>query len=239
MEKLCYALWRRPDQDLEPIATWLADDLAPTLRDSVDVLGARLLVEAPEGGVLRMGANPDGALLCGAVSVWLDSYDERGPVEDALGAGPAHEWHGWLVTESVPRAYGDNLTWPLGERSPGLSITTIFDKRTDVEDADFYRVWHTEHTPLSFEIHPLWLYVRNQVMRALTDGAPSIRAFVYEAVPTPEDMLDLHRFFGSGGDNRALGAAIERVNGHVGSFADMATLQTVPMHESLIRRVST
>jgi hypothetical protein len=239
MEKLCYALWRRPEADIEPIAGWLVDEVAPRLQDSDLVLGARVLVEAPEGGVLRMGANPDGGLLCGAVSVWLDSYDERAPVEDLLAEGPAPEWHGWLVAESVPLAYGDNLTWEPGERSPGLSITTIFDKRTDVDDADFYRVWHTEHTPLSFEIHPLWLYVRNQVMRPVTDGAPSIRAFVYEAVPTPEDMLDLHRFFGSGGDNKALGAAIDRVNGHVGSFADMTTLQTVPMHEYLVRRVST
>ena len=50
------------------------------------------------------------------------------------------------------------------------------------------------HTPLSFVIHPLWLYVRNAVVRPVTDPAqaPAIRSYVYEATPTFDDMLDFH-----------------------------------------------
>ena len=103
---------------------------------------------------------------------------------------------GWIVAESEARSYGEHRTWPDGERSPGLSITTFFDKKPDVDDETFYRIWHGEHTPLSFEIHPFWLYVRNQVLRSITPGAPSVRGIVYEAVPTDEQMLDFTQFFG-------------------------------------------
>ncbi len=235
MEKLCYGLWRAPDQALAPIERALVDDVGPALVGT-GAAGVRVLVEEPAGAVLRVGAQPGtGNLLCGSVSIWLDSLDDRGDAERVITSTPAAEVHGWLVTESVPRAYGDNRTWPDGTRSPGLSITTVFDKKHGLSDDDFFRVWHGEHTPLSFVIHPLWLYVRNAVVRAVTPDAPAIRAYVYEATPTFEDMLDFHRFFGSGGDNAALKANIDRVNNHMDTFAETSTLQCTPMAEYVFR----
>src|SRR4051794_32780547 len=130
MEKLSYGLWRAPDDALEPIERALIDTVGPALVDA-GAHGVRVLVEEPEGKILRVGAQADtGNLLCGAVSIWLDSLDDRGPFEALMRDGtPASELHGWLVTESVPQAYGDARTWADGERSPGLSITTVFDKK--------------------------------------------------------------------------------------------------------------
>src|SRR4029078_10807284 len=109
------------------------------------------------------------------------SLDERAPFESTIGSTEAAEVHGWLVTESVPKAYGERRDWPDGQRSPGLSITTVFDKKPGISDEEFFRIWHGEHTPLSFDIHPLWLYVRNAVVRSITDpeAAPPSRAYVY------------------------------------------------------------
>jgi hypothetical protein len=237
VEKLVYGLWRRPDQDIDPIRSALLDDVAPALLH-LDVRGLRVCVEEPAGSVLRVGSNPDGSLLAASVSIWLDSYDNRGPHESALGRVDAGIF-GWIVAESEALAYGDHRTWPDGIQSPGLSITTFFDKKPEVSDDDFYRIWHGEHTPLSFDIHPFWLYVRNQVLRPITPGAPPVRGIVYEAVPTDEQMLDFTKFFGCPDEPDRLMEQIQRVNDHMDTFGNTATLQCVPMREWIFRTVST
>jgi len=237
VEKLVYGLWRRPDQDIDPIRTTLLDRVAPMLLD-LGVRGLRVCVEEPAGKAYRVGANPDGSLLAASVSLWIDSYDNRGPHEAALGTVDAQAY-GWIVAESEARSYGEHRTWPDGEQSPGLSITTFFDKKADVDDETFYRIWHGEHTPLSFEIHPFWMYVRNQVLRSVTPGAPPVRGIVYEAVPTDEQMLDFTQFFGCPGEPERLMAQIQRVDDHMNTFGNTATLQCVPMREWIYRTVST
>jgi hypothetical protein len=237
VEKLLYGLWRRPDQEVDGIRTALLDRVAPTLLD-LRVAGLRVCVEEPAGKAYRVGANADGSLLVAAVSLWIDSYDNRAPHEAALAAVDAQAF-GWIVAESEARSYGEHRTWPDGERSPGLSITTFFDKKADVDDETFYRIWHGEHTPLSFEIHPFWLYVRNQVLRSITPGAPSVRGIVYEAVPTDEQMLDFTQFFGCPDEPDRLMAQIQRVDDHMNTFGDTGTLQCVPMREWIFRTLST
>jgi hypothetical protein len=152
VEKLVYGLWRRPDQALDPIRAELLGEVAPALLE-LGVRGLRVCVEEPAGAVLRVGTNPDGGLLTAAVSIWLPNYDDRGPHEEVLARTGAVTF-GWIVAESEALAYGEHRTWPDGQRSPGMSITTFFDKRPGLSDPDFYRIWHGEHTPLSFEIHP-------------------------------------------------------------------------------------
>ena len=232
-----YGLWRRPDEDVAPIRDHLLADVAPSLLD-LGVEGLRINVEEPAGKVFRVGANPDGSLLAATVSIWLDSYDHRTPHERVIAAAGATV-HGWIVAESVARGYGERRTWVDGERSPGLSITTFFDKKPGLDDEDFYRIWHGEHTPLSFVIHPLWLYVRNQALRPITPGAPSVRGIVYEAVPTDEDMLDLTRFFGCPGEPERLMAQIKVVDDHMETFGDQSTLQCTPMREWIFKTLST
>lgn len=232
-----YGLWRGPDQPLDPVRAALLDDVAPTLLD-LGVHGLRVEVEEPAGSVLRTGAQADGSLLCGSVSIWLDSCDERTPHEAAI-ARAGTEVFGWIVAESVPRAYGDRRSWADGQQSPGMSILTFFDKGPAIPDEDFYRIWHGEHTPLSFEIHPFWLYVRNQVLRPVTPGAPSVRGIVYEAVPTDDDLVDLPRFFGCADEPERLMAQIGRVNDHMATFGDTATLQCTTTREWIYRTFST
>jgi hypothetical protein len=237
VEKLIYGLWRRPDQDLDPIRTTLLDEVAPALLE-LGVPGLRVCVEEPAGKAYRVGANPDGSLLAASVSLWIDSYDNRAPHEAALARADAQAY-GWIVAESEARAYGEHRTWPDGEQSPGLSITTFFDKKDGITDDDYYRIWHGEHTPLSFVIHPFWMYIRNQVLRSITPGAPSVRGIVYEAVPTDEQLLDFTQFFGCPGEPERLMEQIKIVDDHMNTFGNTATLQCVPMREWIFRTLST
>lgn len=237
MEKLVYGLWRGADQDVDPVRSALLDEVAPALLD-LGVDGLRVEVEEPAGKILRTGAMPDGSLLCGSVSIWLDSCDNRGPHEEAIAAAGA-QVHGWIVAESVAKAWGPNRGWPDGYQSPGMSILTFFDKGAGVSDDDFYRIWHGEHTPLTFDIHPFRLYVRNQVLRAVTPQAPTVRGIVYEAVATDEEITDLTRLFGCAGQPERLMDQIAIVNDHMGTFGNTDTLQCVTTREWIFKTLST
>lgn len=237
MEKLVYGLWRGAEQDVDPLRSSLLEQVAPGLL-ALGVDGLRIEVEEPAGKILRTGAAADGSLLCGSVSIWLDSYDNRAPHEALLGSLDA-QVHGWIVAESIAKAYGDRRTWSDGEQSPGMSILTFFDKKDGVDDEDFYRIWHGEHTPLTFEMHPFWLYVRNQVLRAITPGAPRVRGIVYEAAADEADITDLPRLFGCADDPARLMDQIGRVNDHMGTFGNTATLQCVTTREWIFKTLST
>jgi hypothetical protein len=120
-------------------------------------------------------------------------------------------------------------TWADGERSPGVTLWTAFPKPERIDDETFYARWYGSHTPLSFEVHPLWQYVRNAVARPLTSGAPAYRAIVEERFRTLEEILDMKRFFG--GDL----ANVERVMDDLAAFTDMASMNTTPMSEYVVR----
>jgi hypothetical protein len=233
MEKLCYAVSRGADDTPDALASWLHDDLVPSLGTDDRLLGARVLAEAPEGAAMRVGKGPDGTLLAGLVAVWVATYQDRSAVEDRLAGGPAARWEGWLVSESLPQ--GDPPVTTPGERSPGLTTVTLLDKRPGLDEAEFYRLWHEVHRLTTAEVHPFTLYARNEVVRALTAGARPLRGIVYESTATVEDTLDPQRFFGSFGDDDVFKANVQRVLSETTAFIDYDAMETVPMHDVVVR----
>jgi hypothetical protein len=233
VEKICIAWWRRP-QDPVPVA---ADTLASSLSSLSYVVAATVHVEADGFASLRHGTAAGGELLTGLASVWVDSYQDL-DVASLLGAAPVAGWHSWLVCESVPQSYGDAFTWPEGTPSPGLSIVTLLDKPAQLPEAEFYRCWHELHRATTAECHPFTSYVRNEVARPLTVGAPAIRGIVTEAAPSEQDFLDPDRFYVSGGDAERLRANQERVFEEVVRFIDLTTIQVAPMTEVVVRRLA-
>ena len=191
-----YGLWRRPDQDIDPIRTALLERVAPALLD-LGVPGLRICVEEPEGKAFRVGANPDGSLLAASVSIWIDSYDNRAAARVRPGRGRRADLRLDRRRERVAPPTATTARGPTASSPPACRSRPSSTRRQGLSDDDFYRIWHGEHTPLSFEIHPLWLYVRNQVLRSITPGAPPVRGIVYEAVPTDEHLLDFNLFFGA------------------------------------------
>jgi len=228
VEKLVYLLWKREADAIEAFRTRLLEDAAPKLvADGALALVANI-------ADLRERLGPSGPLVAGegrtisaSVSVWLQSQDARGPLEATL-SGVTSSVHGYLVTESVPLRCPDR-TWGDGERSPGVTLWTAFPKPERVSDEVFFAHWYGSHTPLSFEIHPLWQYVRNAVARPLTNSAPPYRAIVEERFRSLDDILDLKRFFG--GDL----ANVKRVLDDLAAFTDLATMNTTPMSEFIVK----
>lgn len=233
MEKLEYVLWRDEAGDPAALERALLDGVAPAL---VDLGAARVRVfveDADAARVFRQGIGPTGSLLTATVSFWLDSVDRRAPFERAVRDAGAADVAGYLVTESVPLDYA-HRDWPDGTRSPGIALVTVFDKSPLIDDEEFYAEWHGRHTPMTFEIHPVCLYIRNAVARALTPGAPPFRGIVEEAVPARDDLLDVDRFFGARGDRERLRANVQRTNAHLARFADAPNLETCAMGEWII-----
>jgi hypothetical protein len=165
-------------------------------------------------------------LLDAKVSLWVDSLDGRKEIEAVLEPLVAR-LAGYLVTESVPRAY-EGRDWADGERSPGVAFVSAFPKAEGIDDELFYARWHGSHTPLSLEIHPLLTYIRNAVARCLTPNAPPHRAIVNESVASLAIAADPNVFYsGEEGQKRATEDLVR--------FADYKTLSTVLMSEYTLK----
>lgn len=180
----------------------------------------------------RFGTDADNLVLSSAVTVWVDRVEQATEVVDQLPA--AARTATYLVTESVPREWADR-DWLDGQRSPGVSLLTVFPRLDDLDDDTFFARWHGSHSQLTFEIHPVLRYVRNTVTRALDDGARRVPAdaVVTEAFTT-EDLGDPTRFYGAGEPEIGWREAMDRMNEDLVSFCDMDRLQTAPVDEVIL-----
>jgi hypothetical protein len=238
VEKLVYLIWERPSVDPSHLGRRVLEDAVPRLealaphRIEVEVDDADAQVSPPV-------PLPDDELpIRVAVSVWLDTHDACGAYEDVLAELGVRR-AGYLVTESLCEDWGTTPDWPTardwppGERSPGITVLTVFDKKPGLDDAVFYGHWYGHQTPMSAAMQPRVRYVRNAVVRGLTPGAPPLRAIVAEAWPTIPHLTDPTRFFGAASDAE-MGENIRVMLDSMKVFADASTLRTFTMSEYLL-----
>lgn len=239
MEKLVYLVWERPSRAGADVRAQFLDDVAPRLLG----LGAhRLQVDLDDdrAEVDTMVPIPGDELPVRAcVSLWLDAHDERAPFEAVLADAGVRR-AGYLVTESLYKDYGDNAhagarSWPDGERSPGITTLTVFDKPAGVDDETFFGHWYSHQSPMSEWMQPRARYVRNAVARALTPGAPRYRAIVEESWPTLEHMTDLATFFGAADTPDELGERIRIMLDSTKLLYDPATMRNYALSEYILR----
>jgi hypothetical protein len=246
VEKLIYLVWDRPSRGAANVRSQFLDDIAPQLL-SLDggVRGLQIDLDDDEAQVPSMvPVPPDELPVRAEVSVWVDTLDRRAPIEEVLsGAGIRRA--GYLVTESMYRDYGGNehmhaRDWPDGQRSPGIVTLTVFDKPPGMDDETFYGHWYGHQSPMSEWMQPRARYVRNAVVRAITPGAPQLRAIVEEAWPTIGHLSDLATFFGAergatdpGGTD--LGERIRIMLDSTKRLADPATMRNYTLSEYILR----
>lgn len=221
MEKLIYLL----DRGSSPgtLQQSLSQDIVPALQKAearnivfnIADLDETITASAPQ----RIAGNWQD--LGAVVSLWVDSIDCHKTLERILSKSGC-ELSGYLVTESVPQAC--EPSWKRNERRPGITQFTAHGKPEHIAEADFYRNW-SEHTELSFKLHPLrWSYVRNAVVRPLTDNAPNYRALVMEHFRELEDFTDESRYFGDP-------AVVQQMYEELPGFCDFGSMMTGPMSE--------
>ena len=244
MEKLVYVLWG-PDGDAgaghpgDALRNELLGHAAPRLLEA----GARGLginvhdaaaAEAPSPVPTPAGEAPH----CAEVSVWVDCYDRRGPLEEVVG-GLGLRYAGYLVVESLYEDYGTTphgppRHWPDGDRSPGVLTVALIHRPADLAYRTWIERWHGTQSPLSAELQPRTRYVRNEVVRPLTDGAPEIDGIVDEAWPSARHVAD-PRLFYNAATEAELDAHVTRMLDSVTACLDLGRLRSTTMSEYLVR----
>jgi hypothetical protein len=178
-----------------------------------------------------VGTSAGGAVVVrGAVSFWIDSIDDVGPLAAIVHDGRTA--HGYLVTESVPRRQA--RTWPIGEPTPGVSMVTVLDKPAHVSHDEFLHKWTTAHTPLSLAWLPLVGYVRNHVVRPLDADAPAAAGIVTEHFAELDDVLDPERFLSAVGRPELVAERQAAMTADVVDFLDLERVETHLMQEVML-----
>ncbi len=223
MEKLMYLVFQEAEADGAELRTALLEKALPALRDGgAGSVTLHVQDEAVDAGQpLRKSDPPIRAML----SFWLENADDRGACEAAL-ASHASKLAGYLVAESRPMIHERSE----GQRTPGMCQVTCIAKLPDLDWAEFYRIWTTDHKAVAVETQSTTGYVRNVLVRPLTDGAPDQwHAIVEETFPIGA-LADPKVFYAASSDEQ-LKANLDRMMTSCNRFLDMAPLEFTHMSE--------
>jgi hypothetical protein len=238
VEKLVYLLWAPPGSGPADHAR-IARALTPGLL-ALDPRALWLQVDDADAQVPVPLPPPEGEHVpMGVVSVWLDRYDDRGPYEDLLRAECDH-FAGYLVLESMYTDYGGNRhsatrDWPDGVRSPGVTMVTLMERPERLTAEEWVTHWHTVQSPVSESMQPRIRYVRNEVVRAVTPGAPPYRGIVEECWPSAEHVTDPMLFYCADGDAELMQSNLREMLASVTGFLDLDRIRSVTMSEYLLK----
>jgi hypothetical protein len=228
MTKLQYLI--RPPSGQPPgvFSDYLLDGLGPTLL----ALGPeRLKLTISDPAPPRLAVIPFARRSLGLISIWSDPARPPDAWNVAvLEAAGGYSVSGYRVEESLPVTY--RRDWPDGQRTPGVGLLTLLNRRRGLDDATFMQRWHGKHSPLSLAIHPLWCYVRNVVRERLIPDSPRWDGVVEEHFQRREDLLDPRRFFGGA---LMMLPNMARVAADVAGFLDVRSLETYLAHEVHLR----
>jgi hypothetical protein len=241
MEKIIFLLWG----DLQPalgdrVRSQLLGEVAPHLLTrgargvTVNVHDSRA-AEAPCPAPPPVGE----AAPVAQVSVWLDSYDKRPGVDDAL-ATIGLPVSGHLVTESCYDDYGTTphaarRDWPDGEPSPGVLTVALVHRRAGLAYGEWIDKWHGTQSPASGRLQPRTRYIRNEVHRGVTPDAPVIDGIVEEGWPSAAHVADPMLFFNADGDPAVMQANLAQMMANVSACLDLNRLRSVTMSEHFVK----
>ena len=233
MEKLCYVLWRPPDQTADAFARTLRETAAPAL---VAGGAGRVAVNVSDGDVAHALAVRISQLdppFDAVVSFWVDEADARGPLEASLRAVAGRAWP-FLVVESVPRRNRTHLA-PPGERTPGINMVACITPKAGMPYADFIRHWHTVHRAAALETQRTYAYVRNEIVRSFAPDAPPWAAIVEEGFPVPA-VTDPMQWYDADGDAARFKRNVGRMMESCMAFLALDRIESHPLSEYVYGR---
>jgi len=116
----------------------------------------------------------------------------------------------------------------------GFSIDDRQLRRAGLDYHEWITRWHGTQSPVSGELQPRTRYVRNEVVRSLTNGAPEVGGIVEEGWPSTAHVADPLLFFNATTPDE-LDANVSRMIASVDACLDMARLRSSTMSEYLIK----
>ncbi len=228
MEKLAYVLWKEPADGDDAFR----DRLLAALPHALASAGAqRIAVSAFDShvaaGAARRIARTDPPLQA-LVTFWLEASQDRAGAEASL-AELAPRLAGYLVVESRPLAY-DPEGAPPGARTPGWNSVACIEPRDGMSREAFVAHWYDVHRDVAVETQSTFSYVRNEVVRPLTPGAPPWAAVVEEGFPI-EALTDPKAFYVAGDSDEVLKRNAARMIESCRAFLALDRLESHPMSE--------
>jgi hypothetical protein len=212
--KLMYAAWgddlpdRLQDQRLHQR---LADAGARRLQlnlDDTEVIPAMRIATGPE---------PIGAI----VSVWAETDPDVTTVLTEAAARLA----GWEVDERLPIPPPEVAD---GQRMEALANVAVLKRPDDLARDEWLHRWLVDHTPIAIATQATFGYVQNIVTRAVTTDPPRVVDALVEELFPSQGMVDIHAFYGSGGDDSELNDRLTRLMTSVGRIGFDHDIDLVP-----------
>ncbi|MEE3332373.1 MAG: EthD domain-containing protein [Myxococcota bacterium] len=226
MEKLAYVLWKPEAQSSQAFRAQLVDEVAPQLRAAgaanVQISAVDDAVAAGEKLRLDGGVDAKDAF----ATFWLEQSQEAGDCQ-ALLASVSSQLAGFLVVESRPLP---NPHLKPGARTPGFSLCTCIVKRGDIERERFIELWYDVHRDVAIDTQSTFSYVRNEIVRALTPGAPDWDAIVEEGFPI-EALDDPRAFYDAVGDEARFEDHLRQMIESCEAFIDLERVSSQPMSQ--------
>jgi hypothetical protein len=239
MEKIIALVWGPGDAESgEALRHQLIEDTMPRLRRG-GVRAATVNVHdaaadpAPSPAPPPAGEQPHVA----EISMWLDCYERTSEVDAALAALRLPT-ASYLVVESLYDDYGTTpyaapRDWPDGERSPGVLTVALIHRPEGLDYREWITRWHGTQSPVSGQLQPRTRYVRNEVVRSLTEGAPDVDGIVEEGWPSTGHVADPKLFFNATTDEE-LTANVTTMLESVSACLDLTRLRSATMSEYLV-----
>ena len=225
MEKLIYVLKLPDEAGRTALAARLLDEVIPFAREkgasdiTVNVADLDHRMSTPQTLTPRIYG--EWSPIAGVIHFWLDSLDDREPIERALSGLCRPE--GYLVTESIVQKHAP--TWSEGERRPGVTQVALGQKPRWASDEHFYHHWQVVHSAWSFDLHPhRQSYVRNAVARVLTPSAPKLAFIVLEHFAEMAHFTDESLYYRSA-------EHVQRLWAEVPDFLDLESYTGGPASE--------
>jgi hypothetical protein len=232
MEKLVYVLWKPADCAPDAHAEQLRGELATRFAE----LGDRGLTLNVADGAVAKAASVRRSLLdpppSALVSFWLDCADDRAPYEAAIDGLSARS-AGYLVAESVP-IVNETQPAPPAERTPGVNMIALLERPEAMPWDAWIAHWHGHHRQVAIETQCTFHYVRNVVVRALTEAAPPWSGIVEEGFPA-EAVTDPMLWYKANGSQETLRRNLGRMVESCQAFLDLERVESHPMSEYRIR----
>ena len=223
-----YVLWKRASDSDAAFVASLRDDVAKRMLDlGTPALSLNLVDDTArsvqQARLTRLDPPPSGTL-----SIWLDAAEDRVPYE-ALLAPATDRLAGYLVVESVPLRNTKHPV-PVGERTPGINMVALLERPVRLTWEAWIDYWHGPHRQVAFETQCTFRYVRNVVVRALTEGAPPWAGIVEEGFPT-EAVTDPMRWYCADGSVETMQANLARMIESCKRFLDLERVESHPTSE--------
>jgi EthD domain len=228
MEKIACVLWKPPGMPDDVFGKELRAAAPEWTRLGAMQLRVNVVDEhVAAGAAVRVGRmDPPKAAFA---TLWLHEADAvRGALIGAISA-KASRVAAYLVVESMPLRNTDHLAAP-GERTPGFNLVTGIVPKDGLRYEEFLHLWHTEHRAVALETQSTFAYVRNEIVRALTPGAPSWAAVVEESFPI-EALADPAVWYAAVGSPERLERHRRRMVESCVAFLALDRVESHPMSE--------